>query len=736
MLKQIHQALASLPLARKLALMAVLLVAPTLVVGALFYSSQDVQLQATRQQLEGLRYTRPFVALLTQMGLHRDAAAMALSGTGAGEGSVREAQAEVDRAVKALKQSESAAAAAARFQTQALTSEILEGWDTNLKPNWNSGNAISSLDMHALVMAQVGDVIRLVGRNAHGSEPGAAATPFDYSLLFALPASLESLGQLGAFGVAVSGQRALTPEQWDRLAGLTQDVRRTSESLRTAVIAAGKLPAGSFEPRLKTATDAAVTATESFLDATQEASAGRGAFRADPLAYHALATQSLNAIAGLETSLAASVEAGLDTRLSELASARNFELVAVALLLALALGLGYLIASTVSRQVQSMASVFNRISRGDLGARADVTARDELGSFAQALNMVLDNTIALGQSRQERDAIQSNIEKLLHEIEGVAQGDLTKEAAVSDGMTGSIAASFNLMLVELRGLIRRVQESTQTVDTAAESVQKTTGELVAGSVGQASQIVEATSAVNQMVASVQQVTGQAAKAAHIAQTALHNAQLGAESARLTIDGMGRVRQQVQDLGQPVRDLRESSVQIGEVAQLIADISKRTSILALNASIQAAVAGDSGQGFGVVAEQVEELASRSSEAVRRVASLNKSIQASTSNVMDALKEATQQATTGENLATEASRRLVEIEGVSQQLAGVVENILSACRQQGANSESIARSMGEISRVTGRTTSGAQEAASSIGDLTALVRELRGSVSRFRLPVAAK
>ena len=195
MLKQIHQALASLPLARKLALMAVLLVAPTLVVGALFYSSQDVQLQATRQQLEGLRYTRPFVALLTQMGLHRDAAAMALSGTGAGEGSVREAQAEVDRAVKALKQSESAAAAAARFQTQALTSEILEGWDTNLKPNWNSGNAISSLDMHALVMAQVGDVIRLVGRNAHGSEPGAAATPFDYSLLFALPASLESLGK-------------------------------------------------------------------------------------------------------------------------------------------------------------------------------------------------------------------------------------------------------------------------------------------------------------------------------------------------------------------------------------------------------------------------------------------------------------------------------------------------------------------------------------------------------------
>ncbi len=736
MLKQIHQALASLPLARKLALMAVLLVAPTLVVGALFYSSQDVQLQATRQQLEGLRYTRPFVALLTQMGLHRDAAAMALSGTGAGEGSVREAQAEVDRAVKALKQSESAAAAAARFQTQALTSEILEGWDTNLKPNWNSGNAISSVDMHSLVLAQVGDVIRLVGRNAGGSEPGAVASPFDYSLLFALPASLESLGQLGAFGVAVSGQKALTPEQWDRLAGLTQDVRRTSEMLRTAVIAAGKLPAGSFDLRLKTATDAAVTATESFLDATQEASAGRGAFRADPLAYHALATQSLNAIAGLETSLAASVEAHLDTRLSELASARNFELVTVALLLALALGLGYLIASTVNRQVQSMASVFNRISQGDLGARADVSARDELGSFAQALNMVLDNTVALVQSRKDRDAIQSDIQKLLHEIEGVAQGDLTQEAAVSAGMAGSIASSFNLMLVELRGLIRRVQESTQTVDTAAAGVQKTTGELVAGSVGQASQIVEATSAVNQMVASVQQVTGQAAKAAHIAQTALHNAQLGAESARLTIDGMGRVRQQVQDLGQPVRDLRESSVQIGEVAQLIADISKRTSILALNASIQAAVAGDSGQGFGVVAEQVEELASRSSEAVRRVASLNKSIQASTSNVMDALKEATQQATTGENLATEASRRLVEIEGVSQQLAGVVENILSACRQQGASSESIARSMGEISRVTGRTTSGAQEAASSIGDLTSLVRELRGSVSRFRLPATAK
>ena len=471
------------------------------------------------------------------------------------------------------------------------------------------------------------------------------------------------------------------------------------------------------------------------LDAVQEASAGRNGFGAEPTVHRAQADQVVNAFNSLRVRVAESLQSELVDTLSGLRAARNLELAAVSLLMVMALSLGFVIARTMNRQVRSMSTVFKRIREGDLSARAEVVAHDEFGSFAKALNLVLDNTIALVQSRSERDQIQANIRKLHQEMRGVAQGDLTQEAEVTEAVTGVIAQSFNLMLVELRGLIHRVKESAIAVNSAAHGAHVATGRLAEGSRSQSAQVVHASAAIEQMALSIQQVTAQAATAAQIAQTALRNAQSGSQSARLTIEGMGEIKRQVNDMANLVTELRASTAQIGDITQLIADISKRTSILALNASIQAAVAGDSGRGFGVVAEQVEELATRSSDAVRRVAALTKSIQASTGSVMDALEGATQKAAGGEALASQASDRLASIESVSMQLAGVVESILSACRQQSASSEAIAASMGEISQVTRHTSAGAQAATTSLGDLSNLVDELRNSVSRFRLPEGA-
>ena len=731
MLTFIRNEIASLPLSRKLALMALLLVVPTVVMAALFLGSQNVQVAATARQLDGLRYLRPVVGLQLKLASHRGAAALALAGIGGSE-PVRAAQAEVDLALGAVQAAD--AEFGDRFGTHNLIAELSETWTANLKPNWNTANSTLSFDLHTLMLAQVTDVVRLVGQNA-GMDfaAGEVAGKLDRTLVFTLPASIESIGQLGAFGVVLSRAGSLTPEQWDQLAVLMQDVRRSTETLSATVSRAAKTP--GFDATLKNAADLAVTSAQAFVEGVQEASGRRNAFRAEPANHRAQADQVAGAFSNLRVRVTETLETELKASLSSLRSARNFELVAVALLMAMALGMGMMIARTMNRQVRSMSSVFTRIRAGDLNARADVVARDEFGSFAQALNLVLDNTIALVQSRKERDQIQANIRKLHREMQGVAQGDLTQEAEVGEEVTGVIAKSFNFMLVELRGLIRRVKESAVAVNSAAQGAQEATGQLTEGSRTQSVQILQASAAVDQMTLSIQQVTKQAATAAQIAQTALRNAQSGSQSAQLTIVGMGGIKRQVNDMAALVNELRTSTAQIGDITQLIADISKRTSILALNASIQAAVAGKSGKGFGVVAEQVEELADRSSEAVRRVAALTKSIQASTGHVMEALEGATQKAAGGEALASEASDRLADIESVSTQLAGVVESILAACRQQSASSEYIAASMGEISRVTKHTSAGAQAAASSIGDLSSLVEELGSSVSRFRLPEGA-
>lgn len=728
MFDRINRLVGELPLARKLGLMALLLIAPVLVLGAMFITAQNVRVESTARQLDGLRFLRPLVQLQAQLANHRSAALMALSGEG-GSGPIREAQASVDAALKSVVNAQ--AETGDQFGTQTLVNEVSETWTTNLKPNWNTGNTALSFDMHTLLLAQVADVIRLVGQNA-GTEFATVdkAGHVDRALALTLPANTESLSQLGAFGLVCAKAGTPSQEQWDQLIVLTQEARRGVDGLRAELVRVNKR--AGFDASIKGAASQAIDIADAYLEAAQEGASRRDVFRTDLSLFRAQADQATSAFGTLHVRLVEKLESELADSLGSLRFARNMELFGVFALLGLALGLGYLIASTTTRQVQSIGSVFERLREGDLNARAEVVARDEFGSFAISLNRVLDNSVALIQSREERDRIQGSIQKLLQEMEGVAQGDLTQEAEAGEEPTGAIANSFNLMLVELRGLINRVQESSSAVNAAAAIAEEATVRLADGSQTQAQQIVQASAAAEQMAQSIQQVTGQAAAAARIAQEALRNAQLGTRSAEQTIDGMGEVKRQVNAMGALVHELSASSVQIGDITQLIADISKRTSILALNASIQAAVAGDSGKGFGVVAEQVEELAARSSDAVRRVATLTKSVQVATSGVIEALNGATQQVASGEQLASEASARLSQIESVSGQLAGVVDSILIACRQQSASSESIASSMGEISRVTKHTSSGAQAATSSIHQLAGLAEQLRGSVARFRLP----
>ncbi len=732
MLNRFSEVIGRLPLSRKLGLMAGLLIVPVVVLGAMFVASQHVQEEAYLRRLEGLRFLRPLVELQLKMAAHGQAAVLALTGMG-GTSQVRQAGLEADQTLKAALAAQEASGN--RFGTQALLSEAAESWSSTVKPNWNSSNPSLSADMHALLLAQIADVTRRVSRGA-SSEISAenGANGIDRSLVFSLPGSLERLARLGTFALVCARQGSPSQEQWDQLMGQTQEARGSVDDLRAELIRTEKMARADVPAR--NAARQAVAAADGLLEMVQDAAVRRDAFRADAGALRAQAAQATDTFRNLHSLLAGSLESELAASIERLRFERNLELFAVLTLTGLALLLGYLIAGAIRQQVQSLGGVFARIREGDLDARAEVVVRDEFGSFARSLNQVLDNSIALIQSREERDTIQANIHKLLEEMEVVAKGDLTKEADASGEATREIARAFNAMLVELRGLINRVQESTSAVNAAAARAEQATAHLATGSLSQAEQIVTVTTAVDQMNQSVRQVTSQAATAAHIAQAALKNAQAGVQSVRLTIGGMGDVRRQVQDMGSFVQELGESSLQIGEITQLIADISKRTSILALNASIQAAVAGEAGKGFAVVAEQVEELASRSSEAARRVATLNKSIQASTGRVNEALEGATRQVESGEEVALEASARLSEIERVSTQLAGVVESILASCRQQSVSSESIAKSMGGISDVTRYTGTSVESAANSIQELSSLVTQLRGSVARFRLPSGSR
>jgi methyl-accepting chemotaxis protein len=441
-------------------------------------------------------------------------------------------------------------------------------------------------------------------------------------------------------------------------------------------------------------------------------------------------TGGIEAIEQLDWTALASIER--QEALAPVAASTRLALISGLVAALAAAGLAVLSARGLTDQIRHIMDLFSQIGIGEFQARAEVTSGDELGTMAASLNTILDSILVLIQTREERDAMQVSVMKLLDEVSGVAEGDLTAEAEVTADITGAIADSFNFMISQLRDIISGVQEATLQVSSSANEIQTTAEHLSQGSEAQAVQIADTAAAVEEMAVSIQQVSENAALSATVGEQALANAQQGAKAVQDTVEEMNRIRDRVQETAKRIQRLGESSQEIGEIVQLIGDIADRTSILALNASIQAAMAGEAGRGFAVVAEEVEHLAERSTEATRQIETLIRTIQNETNEAVAAMEATTQEVVAGSQLADQAGQALAEIEGVSNRLAELSQSISLAAKQQARGSETLAMSMDEISEVTQQTAAGTKQAAVSISSLALLADELRASVSAFRLP----
>ncbi|MEO1526381.1 MAG: methyl-accepting chemotaxis protein [Planctomycetota bacterium] len=388
-------------------------------------------------------------------------------------------------------------------------------------------------------------------------------------------------------------------------------------------------------------------------------------------------------------------------------------------------------AKGITQQAESINDMLMQIGIGDFDARAEVVTNDELGDVAVALNAMCDNTLSLIQSREEREQIEQSIFELVQEMEEIAEGDLTVTADVREDITGPIAGTVNFMIGQLRELVKRVKSATSHLGESADEVRAISVALSDNSSQQAERIVETNTQIREITESIQSVAKKSQISAEVAEKAKESAANGLQAVSDTVDGMQRIRNQVQETSKRIKRLGESSQEIGEIVQLIAEIADRTSILALNASIQAAMAGDAGQGFAVVAEEVERLAERSNDATKQIATLIKAIQTETSEAITDMEESTREVVEGSQLATQAGSTLYEIDNVSTQLAELISDVSKATDGQTGAARQIAETMAEISSNTGLAAERSQTAASRVQLLTDLAAELRDSVSRFQV-----
>lgn len=335
------------------------------------------------------------------------------------------------------------------------------------------------------------------------------------------------------------------------------------------------------------------------------------------------------------------------------------------------------------------------------------------------------------RSETDRSGTQQAILRLMNEMGDLADGDLTVRATVTEDVTGAIADSVNYTIEELAVLVRRINDAAQRVSLATTSAQRTSNELLAATERQSQEITEAGDAVLAMARSMSEVSGNATQSAQVARQSLDAAEKGAQAVTNSIRGMNDIREQIQETSKRIKRLGESSQEIGEIVELISDITEQTNVLALNAAIQAASAGEAGRGFTVVAEEVQRLAERSGEATKQIAAIVKTIQTDTQDAVSAMESSTRGVVDGAKLSDNAGQALAEISDVSKRLAGLIEQITQQTQQQSSRATQVAQTMKSILRVTEQTTQGTQETAVSIGQLAELAVELKGSVSGFKV-----
>ncbi|MCH7880172.1 MAG: chemotaxis protein [Proteobacteria bacterium] len=338
----------------------------------------------------------------------------------------------------------------------------------------------------------------------------------------------------------------------------------------------------------------------------------------------------------------------------------------------------------------------------------------------------------LAESKDQNDKNQRAILRLLDEMGNLADGDLSIHTTVSEDITGAIADSVNYSIDALRDLVGTINKTAVQVSSAVRKTQGTTSRLEKESATQAREIIGASNTITEISKSMSTVSDKAADSAAVARKSVSIAHQGGETVRQAIAGMETIRGQIQETSKRIKRLGESSQEIGDIVNLITEISDQTNILALNAAIQASMAGEAGRGFAVVADEVQRLAERTGDATKQIEALVKTIQADTNAATASMEQSTSNVVKGAQLTENAGSALDKIEQVSMNLAQRILEISDATKAQAAESVKITQTMDVIQQITMKTSQGSGQASESIGVLSDMVKAMHKSVAGFKLP----
>jgi len=407
---------------------------------------------------------------------------------------------------------------------------------------------------------------------------------------------------------------------------------------------------------------------------------------------------------------------------------------------ALALVGGVLLARRMTRPITQLVTAAHRVGQGDLSETVPVTSGDEIGELAQTFNDAVVRLRSQVQTeadrddeRRRREELQENIIKFLDTAMEVSQGDLTKRGEVTSDVLGNVVDAINLMVAEIGSIIADVRVAAMHVSVGANQMTDSTSRMAQGAQAQAREAGEVAASVETLTASVRQVAESARASAQSAREALEAAQKGDLAVRDSLQGMQRIRNEVQSISKKIKSLGDRSIEISEIVNTIEDIASQTNLVALNAAIEAAGAGEAGLRFAVVADEVRKLAERSARATKDIAVLIKNVQSDTQEAIVVMEQGTHEVEAGYRMTVQAGDSLKTIADVSQRSAQLAQDISLATQQQVRGAESVAQAMQSIQTVSAQTERGVLDARRTVDELARLAEELTASLARFKLAV---
>jgi len=399
---------------------------------------------------------------------------------------------------------------------------------------------------------------------------------------------------------------------------------------------------------------------------------------------------------------------------------------------------GALLADRIARPVTQLVQAAQRVGQGDLSETVPVRSRDEIGALGQAFNEAIVRLRSQVQTESERDderrrreELQENIIKFLDTAMEVSQGDLTKRGEVTSDVLGNVVDAINLMVAEIAAIIAEVRVAAMQVSVSANQMSGSTGRMAQGVQDQAREAARVAAAVSALTQLVRQVAESAQSSAAAAREALDAAQRGDAAVRDSLQGMQRIRGEVQAISKKIKSLGDRSMEISEIVNTIEDIASQTNLVALNAAIEAAGAGEAGLRFAVVADEVRKLAGRSAKATKDIAVLIKNVQTDTQEAVVVMEQGTQEVESGYRVTVQAGESLKAIAEVSRRSADLAASISDATQQQVRGAENVTQAMQAIQEVAGQTEKGVLEARRTVDELAQLAEELTASLARFKL-----